>query len=84
MALEKGTDEYMLFIDFWNLCKKYWVLNDTDEWWDAVIRDVNSFYEKYKNTGSRTFAVKVGTALIMHLESQKVDANRRTGNGNRE
>ena len=81
MAFEKGTDEYMLFNDFWNICKKYWVLNDTDEWWDAAINDVNAFCTKYKDTKNRTFALKAGMSLIEHLESQKADVNRRVGYG---
>lgn len=79
--LEKGTEEYMLFMDFWNICKKYWILNDTDEWWESVINDVNTFADKYSGGNNRTFARQVGIALIEHLECQKADANRRFWNG---
>jgi hypothetical protein len=71
MALERGTEEYQLFTDYWALCKKYWILNDTDEWWERAINDTNRFIEKYKNSKSNVFALKIGTALIDHLESQK-------------
>lgn len=48
MALEKGTEEWMMFGEYFNLCKKYWQVNTTDEYWDALITDSNNFADKYK------------------------------------
>ena len=45
----KGSEEWMMFTDFWNLCQKYWILEDTDEYWESVISSTNEFYEKYNN-----------------------------------
>ena len=48
MALEKGTEEFMMFGEYFNLCKKYWDVSDTDEYWEGLICDLNKFIKKYK------------------------------------
>ena len=45
----KGSEEWMMFTDFWNLCQKYWIVEDTDEYWESVIRSANDFQEKYNH-----------------------------------
>lgn len=49
MALEKGTKEWQMFGDFFQLCKKYWDVEETDEYWENLIKDNNNFYNKYKD-----------------------------------
>lgn len=49
MALEKGTKEWQMFGDFFQLCKKYWDVEETDEYWENLINDNNDFYNKYKD-----------------------------------
>lgn len=46
---EKGSEEWMMFLDFWNLCQKYWLVENTDEYWDSLVNSTREFYEKYKN-----------------------------------
>lgn len=46
---EKGSEEWMMFLDFWNLCQKYWIVENTDEYWDSIVNSTREFYEKYKN-----------------------------------
>ena len=45
----KGSEECMMFMDFWNLCQKYWIVEDSDEYWESVIRSTNEFYKKYNH-----------------------------------
>lgn len=45
----KGSEEWMMFMDFWNLCQKYWIVEDTDEYWEGVIRSANDFQKKYNH-----------------------------------
>lgn len=45
----KGSEEWMMFMDFWNLCQKYWIVEDTDEYWESVIRSANDFQKKYNH-----------------------------------
>lgn len=45
----KGSEEWMMFTDYWNLCQRYWIVEDTDEYWNSLVDCTNDFYEKYKN-----------------------------------
>lgn len=60
---KKGTEEYMMFLDFWNLCKKYWIPEDNEQYWDAVAGEVSEFHKKYNTPYSKHFAVAVLQAL---------------------
>ena len=46
---QKGSEEWQMFIDYWNLCQKHWKVESTDEYWENLIDDANSFCEKYKD-----------------------------------
>ena len=49
MAIEKGTEEWMMFGDFFGLCKKYWDVSESDDYWQGLIYESNEFVEKYKD-----------------------------------
>jgi sulfur relay (sulfurtransferase) DsrC/TusE family protein len=48
VKFNKGSEEWMMFTDFWQLCQKHWEVELTDEYWEKLIDDANTFYEKYK------------------------------------
>lgn len=45
----KGSEEWMMFTDFWKLCQKYWQVEDSDEYWDELIKDTQDFYRTYRD-----------------------------------
>ena len=47
MALERGTEEFEMFGDYFQFCKKYWNVKETDEYWEKFIEDGNVFVKKY-------------------------------------
>ncbi len=49
VKFNKGSEQWMLFMDFWQLCQKHWKVEQTDKYWENVIADSNSFAEKYKS-----------------------------------
>lgn len=48
MALEKGTEEWVFWSEFFQLCKKYWDVSKSEEYWDGLMRESNELYEKHK------------------------------------
>ena len=32
----KGTEEYVMFNDFWKLCQSFWIPEDTEEYWKKL------------------------------------------------
>lgn len=67
MALEKGTEEWQMFGEYFNLCKKHWDVKNTDEYWDMVIKETDEFYSKYK---SILLAKKLALAFVDSLEAR--------------
>lgn len=45
----KGTEEWLMFVDYWNYCQKYWVVEDCDEYWQDLIDDSNALCKKYQD-----------------------------------
>lgn len=43
----KGSVEWDMFQQFWRLCQKYWIVEDAEEYWDALVKDASDFMDKY-------------------------------------
>ena len=61
VKFSKGSEEWLMFMDYWNLCQKHWQVEDSDSYWEQLVNDTNRFYEKYK---SIEFARHVALAFI--------------------
>ena len=49
VKFEKCSLEWNMFKDYWNLCQKFWIPEDNDEYWEDVVRETDEFYKKYKD-----------------------------------
>lgn len=47
VKFSKGSEEWMMFTDFWQLCQKHWEVDLTDRYWEDLISDANDIYAKY-------------------------------------
>lgn len=57
--------EYEFFSDLWRFRKKYFVVSDTDEYWNALIRDGGELSKKY----SSPLATKLISDILMECGS---------------
>lgn len=46
---QKGTEEWLMFMDYWNLCQRHWIVEKADDYWEQLIRETNVFIAKYEN-----------------------------------
>lgn len=60
----KGSEEWQLFIDYWELCQKYWRPEDNDDYWESVVKETDVFYKKYNSQFARSLAL----TLVEELE----------------
>lgn len=44
----KGSEEWLMFMDFWNLCQLFWKPETSEKYWDDLMNKSNQFCEKYK------------------------------------
>lgn len=45
----KGSEEWMMFMDFWKLCQDYWEPENSQEYWKNMSESVVSFGNKYQS-----------------------------------
>lgn len=66
MTAEEHELMYAFIRDFWQYLKEFWVVNDSDEWWDKAITTADRMADKY-NT-SQDVAGLTRSLLITTLE----------------
>lgn len=44
-------EEQKFFTELWNLRKKYYIPEDSDEYWNSVVNDFTELKDKYRGVG---------------------------------
>jgi hypothetical protein len=57
---KKGSLERAFFSEFYELCEKYWVPEDSDDYWRSMIRDTEALNKKYKELQPLSKEIIVG------------------------
>lgn len=60
---KRGTEEFMMFADFYNLCKQFWYPEDTERYWEELMEEFEKFYRKYNSVYARHLALGMLEAL---------------------
>lgn len=60
----KGSEEWLLFTEYWDLCQELWNTDQTDEYWEYAIHKANAFYKRHNTQFARSLA----NALMDELE----------------
>lgn len=68
----KGSEEWMMFMDFWKLCQDYWEPEESQEYWENASESIMSFGRKYE---SMIFARIIALALMDYLEAKAKQMN---------
>ena len=72
IKLQKGTEEFEMFRDYWKMLEENWGVEDSEAYWNKVIEDTDAFYRKYETEFSKELAL----ALINELERKAKDENK--------
>ena len=62
---EKDSEEWKMFMDFWQLCQRHWIPDSSEEYWQAFTDETNEFYKKHPDTFSRALG------NVLHKEMEK-------------
>lgn len=46
---ENEPKAYQFFIEYWSFVKKYWVIDNTEDWWNCFCADLAYYVSKYEN-----------------------------------
>lgn len=49
-TLTKDTPEFKMFGEYYNLVQKFYIVERTDEYWDALVKEGNEFFDKWSKT----------------------------------
>lgn len=63
----KGSEEWVIFQDFYKLCQKVWIIEDSDKYWNHVKEEIDNFWQKYKDD---IFAKHLGFSILNTLEEK--------------
>ena len=69
VKLQKGTEEFEMFRDYWKMLEENWGVEDSEAYWNKVIEDTDAFYRKYETEFSKELVL----ALINELERKAKD-----------
>ena len=67
----KGSSEWMMFMDYWALCQKYWDPDDNDDYWELVVKETDVFYRKYNSEFAKSLALTLVNELERKSRSRK-------------
>lgn len=62
---EKDSEEWKMFMDFWQLCQRHWIPDSSEKYWQAFTDETNEFYRKHPDTFSRALG------NVLHKEMEK-------------
>lgn len=70
----KGSEEWKMFMDFWAMTQELWGIEKTDNYWQHVRDEVETFAAKYG-----AFGISLGVALMDELKrrSEEKSCNKR-------
>lgn len=63
----KGSEEWMMFMDFWKLCQDHWKPERNDAYWERVTSETTQFFDKYKDF---PLAKRLAESLVDTLEEK--------------
>ena len=66
---EKGTELHQMINDYLRLLQQFWIVEESDSYWDGVMEAVYGFYGKYKEV-ENVFAVTMALAFLDVLEEK--------------
>lgn len=64
---DKNADGWKMLQDYYILVQKYYIPEDTDEYWESVIAEMDKFAKKYSSV---PLARKITMAFIQTLEEE--------------
>lgn len=66
---EKGTELHQMMNDYLIMLQKFWVVEDSDSYWEETLNAIYEFYGKYKSV-DEIFSVTMALAFIDVLEEK--------------
>ena len=66
---EKGTELHQMINDYLRLLQQFWIVEESESYWESVMQAVYGFYGKYKEIDN-VFSVTMALAFVDVLEEK--------------
>lgn len=74
-TFQKGSDMWVTWQDIYKFCQDNWIPEDTDEYWETLIKEADDFINKHEdNTFAREFVLWF-TNKYMHNKFKEMKNN---------
>ena len=70
--IEKGSEEWQVFMDYWQFIQKYYSPDNDDSWWDEVVKAGESLINKYKGMERLTKRTADGILVKENYEKKSL------------
>lgn len=65
VKFQKGSEEWLMFQDYYKIIQKYYIPESKDSYWDAVVEEMDAFCKKYQQV---LLARKIAMAFLKTME----------------
>lgn len=67
VKLGKDDKEFQMFQDYWKLFQDYWGIEDSEEYWQEMVKAFEGFCETYEQD---RYAVKLASAYLCKIKER--------------
>ena len=71
----KNSIEWRMFGDIYQLVERYWIPEDSDEYWQAVVDSIDKISDKYNETSAQLFVNMFLSTFTAYLETKLKEEN---------
>ena len=64
---------FIFFSEYFKMIKKYYVVENTEEYWDGIVCDINTLYSRYAKAEFSTFVKALIMAFVVWKEKELKD-----------
>ena len=67
IKFQKGSEEWLMFQEYYKIIKKYYIPESNDSYWYAVVEEMDGFCKKYQQV---PLARKMAMAFLKTMEEE--------------
>ena len=67
IKFQKGSEEWLMFQDYYKIIQKYYIPESNDSYWDSVVEEMEGFCKKYNQV---PLARKIAMAFLKTMEEE--------------
>ena len=67
IKFQKGSEEWLMFQEYYKIIQKYYIPESNDSYWDSVVEEIDGFCKKYQQV---PLSRKIAMAFLKTMEEE--------------